>query len=221
MLLNDYEAIIFDFDGVFLDSEPLHYEACYTIFNDIGINISYEEFTEKYLGLADREMFPLIFRHNNYHVNSDEINSFIKQKVINYIDIIENKDDLPLIRGLEKYIAYLAEQNKKIAICSGPARNEIMSVLKNLKDNYLTNHFNTIIASEDVTQGKPSPEGYLLTARKLNVSPDKCLVIEDSPHGIMAAKNAGMNVIALLTTQSKDNLKEADYIAQDFNQLMA
>jgi beta-phosphoglucomutase len=96
-----------------------------------------------------------------------------------------------------------------------------MSVLKNLKVNYLTNHFNTIIASEDVTQGKPSPEGYLLTARKLNVFPDKCLVIEDSPHGIMAAKNAGMNVIALLTTQSKDNLKEADYIAQDFNQLMA
>nr|WP_269570401.1 HAD family hydrolase [Legionella tunisiensis] len=81
-------------------------------------------------------------------------------------------------------------------------------------------HFNTIVTADHVRYGKPSPEGYLLTAKKLGFSPNQCLVIEDSPHGIIAAKEAGMLVIALLTSYQEAELLQADYIARDFETLM-
>lgn len=215
-----FQAVIFDFDGVILDSEPLHYEACSHIFKQLGLVLSYEEYVEKYLGLSDKEMFPKLFSAKNLSFSLEKINTLIEEKTKYYQEIVELCDTLPMIDSVDRYIGYISQKIPKLAICSGSTRNEIMAVLTKFKQGKLQTYFNTIVTSEDIQKGKPSPEGYLLTAKRLSVSPNQCLVIEDTPHGIEAAKSAGMHVIALLTSYKKDQLLQADKIISHFNQLI-
>lgn len=215
-----FQAVIFDFDGVILDSEPLHYEACSHVFNQLGLTLSYAEYTEKYLGLSDKEMFPKLFSAKNLSFSLDKINALIEEKTKQYQEIIKLCDNLPMIDSVDRYINYVSQKTPKLAICSGSTRNEVMAVLTKFKQGELQTYFNTIVTSEDVQHGKPSPEGYLLTAKQLNVSPNQCLVIEDTPLGIEAAKAAGMHVIALLTSYKKEELHHADKIISHFNQLI-
>jgi beta-phosphoglucomutase len=215
-----FQAVIFDFDGVILDSEPLHYEACSQVFKQLGLALNYAEYVEKYLGLSDKEMFPKFFSAKNFRFSSDKINTLIEEKTKQYQEIIKQCDSLPMIDSVDRYIDFISQKIPKLAICSGSTRNEIMAVLTKLKHGELQTYFNTIVTSEDVRHGKPSPEGYLLTAKRMNVCPSQCLVIEDAPHGIEAAKAAGMHVIALLTSYKKDQLQHADKIVTHFNQLI-
>lgn len=150
----------------------------------------------------------------------DKINALIEEKTSRYQEIIKQCDELPMINSVDQYILYISKKISKISICSGSARNEIMAVLTKLKQGRLQAYFNTIVTSEDIQRGKPSPDGYLLTAQRLNVSPDQCLVIEDTPHGVEAAKAAGMYVVALLTSYTKDQLQKADKIINNFSQLI-
>lgn len=215
-----FQAVIFDFDGVILDSEPLHYEACCHVFKTLELTLNYAEYVEKYLGLSDKEMFPKFFSARNYHFSRDEMNVFFEEKTKQYQEIIRQCDNLPMIDSVDQYIDYISKKVPKLAICSGSTRNEILAVLMKLKQGGLQPYFNAMVTSEDVQHGKPSPEGYLLTAQRLNVSPNQCLVIEDTPHGVEAAKAAGMYAIALLTTYTKDQLQHADEVITHFSQLI-
>ncbi|CDZ76137.1 Phosphorylated carbohydrates phosphatase [Legionella massiliensis] len=215
-----FQALIFDFDGVILDSEPLHYEACSFVFKQLGLALSYEEYVEKYLGLSDKEMFPKVLSAKNFNLSLDKINALIEEKTKHYQEIVRLCDSLPMIDSVDRYIEYISQKIPKLAICSGSTRNEIRAVLTKLKQGRLQSYFNTIITSEDVQQGKPSPEGYLLTAKQLNVPPSECLVIEDTPHGVDAAKAAGMQAIAILTSYKKDQFQHADKVITNFNQLI-
>lgn len=217
---NMFQAVIFDFDGVILDSEPLHYQACCSVLEKRGLALSYDEYVDKYLGLCDKEMFPKLFSEKGCRFSLDQIQEFIREKTARYQEIMKARDDLPMIDAVDQYLFYISKKISKIGICSGSTRDEIMTVLSKLKHGRLKTYFNTIVTSEDVQHGKPSPEGYLLTAQKLHVSPDQCLVIEDAPHGIEAAKAAGMYVVALLTTYTKRQLQNADQIINHFNQLI-
>lgn len=219
-MINPFEAIIFDFDGVILDSEPLHYDACCVVFNSIGIKLSYKEYRNDYLGLADKEMFPKLLHNKKYSFSADEISSLIQQKVAAYTEIITTHKNLPVLPNFEQFILELAARNKKMAICSGSTRKEIAVVLSNYKEGKLQPYFEFIVTAEDVQVGKPSPEGYLLTAKHLAISPSSCLVIEDTPHGITAAKRAGMQVIGLCTSYEHHELSNADYIVPNYNYLM-
>ena len=215
-----FQAVIFDFDGVILDSEPLHYKACSYVLENLGLVLSYPEFVEKYLGICDKEMFPKLFSQKNYSLSLDKMNALIEEKTKRYQEIIRQCDKLPMIDFVDQYIAYVSKKVPKIAICSGSTRNEIMAVLEKLKQGALKASFDTIVSSEDVQHGKPSPEGYLLTAKRLNISPSRCLVIEDTPHGVEAAKAAGMYVIALLTSYTRNQLQHAYKIISHFSQLV-
>lgn len=215
-----FQAVIFDFDGVILDSEPLHYKACAAVFEKIGLILDYEEYVDKYLGFADKDMFPKLFSDRGFDYSADNINAFIAEKVSRYQEIIRHSNDLPIIDSVDQYLVELSKRSTKIAICSGSTRHEIMAVLTKLKQGELLTYFNTIVTSEDVQRGKPSPEGYLLSTQRLEVRPEQCLVIEDTPHGIEAAKTAGMYVVALLTSYSKNELKNADKIISNFSELI-
>lgn len=196
MIPKTIQAVIFDFDGVIIDSEPLHYEACLNVLKETGVNLSYKEYVKKYLGLSDKEMFPQLLMDRGRQFAANEITSLINKKIEHYINIINIHPNLPFTKNITQYIEKLIQEKKKIAICSGSTKKEILAVLTKLNGGSFLPYFNTIVTSEDVEHGKPSPEGYLLTAKRLGVSPDKCLVIEDSSHGIEAATKAGMCVIA-------------------------
>lgn len=215
-----YQALIFDFDGVILDSEPLHYEACFYVLKPFGLKLDYTEYVEKYLGFTDKELFPKLLFEKNISCSLDKMNVLIEEKSKQYQELIKQCEHLPMVDSVDRYLDYISQKIAKLAICSGSRRAEIMTVLMKLKQGQLGTYFNTIVTSEDVQQGKPSPEGYLLTANRLNVSPKHCLVIEDTPHGVKAAKDAGMDVIALLTSYKKEQLQHADQIITHFNQLI-
>lgn len=215
-----FDAVIFDFDGVILNSEPLHYQACCEIFKPLGIEFAWSEFLDNYIGTPDKEMFPLIFKNKHLVFSPSETKRFIERKVEFYTEIINSRDCLPIVSGVDKYIKYLNNLGKKTAICSGSTRDEINAVLSKFNNGELLDYFKIIVSTEDVQFGKPSPEGYLLTAKKLNVSPEKCLVIEDAPHGITAAKAAGMKVFALPTTQHTSKLSHADRVVESFAELV-
>lgn len=214
------KAVIFDFDGVIIDSEPLHYEACLEVFASIGIKLSYSLYEKKYLGLSDDEMFPMIledFGHEEL-INSETLTTLKAQKVQLYINIIKEKVKLPFIDGLFKLMKKLVESRVKMAICSGSTRSEILAVIDRI-DKKISKCFEVITSSEDVTHGKPAPEGYLLTAKKLGVSPENCLVIEDSRFGIQAAIDAKMKVFAFYTNQNMEEFSKLCQIFKDHNEI--
>ncbi|STX52628.1 HAD-superfamily hydrolase [Legionella busanensis] len=213
-------AIIFDFDGVILDSEPLHYKACCQVLAPLGLALSYDDYQKNYLGLSDKDMFPQLMRDKQYSISNEDIIKLIHQKAIAYTEIILHHPTLPIIDGFPEFLTNIAKKVKKIAICSGSTKNEINSALTKIAQGKLQTYFNTIVTSEDVSHGKPSPEGYLLTAQKMNVSPKHCLVIEDTPLGIEAAKAAGMQVIGLLTSYKNKYDLNTNKAVSNFNQLL-
>ncbi|MGQ3888482.1 HAD family hydrolase [Legionella sp. CNM-1927-20] len=214
------EAIIFDFDGVILDSEPLHYKACCQVLAPLGLTLSYDDYQKNYLGLSDKEMFPQLMHDINYAISIEDIAELIRKKVAAYQEIISHCPALPIIDGFPEFLSKIATQVKKIAICSGSTKNEINSALARIVQGKLQTYFNTIVTSEDVSHGKPSPEGYLLTAQRINITPKHCLVIEDTPFGIQAAKAAGMQVIGLLTSYKNKYDLKVNKTASNFNQLL-
>ncbi|MBN9231139.1 MAG: beta-phosphoglucomutase [Legionella sp. 40-6] len=220
IISSNIHAIIFDFDGVILHSEPLHYEACCTALSPLGIDLDYEEFADGYLGLADKDMFPKLLADKNYSIATHDLTCLIKQKQNYYVDLINRKTYLPLIDFFEQFLFKASQNIDKIAICTGAAFSEIQAVLNKVRQGKLCRYFSVIVTSEHVAQGKPSPEGYLLAAQRLEVSPKHCLVIEDTHHGLKAAQRAGMQTIGLMTTYTRNELLIADRIAHGYIELL-
>ena len=212
-------TIIFDFDGVILDSEPLHFKALVQVLNQLGISLDYEEYRTYYLGLSDISVFPRILSDKGVEFSSTQINQWIDLKVAVYNELIEKSEQLPMTPNLDWFLIRVAKHYEKIGICSGSNRYSILKILEKIHYGRLAPYFKTIVSCEDVTLGKPSPEGYLLTAQRLQSNPEHCLVIEDSEHGVTAAKAGGMLVAGLLTTLNRNQLAHADIIAQDFKEL--
>ena len=213
------KAIIFDFDGVIFNSEPLHWEACNAVFKQIGFTFTYNYYLEKYVGLSDIEMFPRILTEYGYNYHIDEIKRLMDSKIKAYENIIRASSDLMGIQGLPQFLATANKIISSFAICSGSTRSELEITLSKLERGSLKNYFDLIITSEDVREGKPSPEGYLKVAETLGVSPESCLVIEDTKNGIFAARNANMKVIGLTTTHKMETLIDADFIIDGYDQI--
>lgn len=215
-----FEAVIFDFDGVILNSEPIHYQACVQVLSSLDIRLDYPEYVEKYLGLADKDMFPKILTDRGMRYTPADRDALVARKLHIYQEMIHRNDHLPMITHVDNYLLHISKIVRKIAICTGSSRKEVDLILAKLKQGIFQSYFDLMVTADDVQQGKPSPEGYLLTAKHLNVVPEQCLVIEDTPHGVAAAKAAGMYAVALLTTYQRHQFQHADKVIDGFQQLM-
>jgi len=221
MIHTKFKAIVFDFDGVILDSEHLHYKAYCPVFDKIGLAITYEEYAaENYIGLSGKQIFSQLLFNKGYRFSTKKINDLFNMKIECYCDIVQHTYSLLLIKDIRQYCAQILKDGNKLAICTGMAKQEINFVLAKLNSHRLLPSFHTIVSADDVRNAKPSPEGYLLAAERLQVSPKECLVIEDSPHGVEAAKRAGMYTAAILTTHEKHQLTKADKIISSFADLL-
>lgn len=207
------KAVIFDFDGVISDSEPCHFAATNKVLQDFGIQMSEEDYYAQFLGYSDYEMFEAIKEKYKTDFNGVGIEKIIKRKAIFFEEVIRETDHL--IEGIPELIAKLKKNKIKIAIYSGalPADIKIM-----LEDSGMAEFFDCIVTADDVTKGKPDPEGYLLALKKINdisdypISAKQCVVIEDSRWGIVAAKKAGMQVVAVTNSYPAEELEDADMI---------
>jgi beta-phosphoglucomutase len=207
-------AVIFDFDGVIADTEPLHYESLRRTLADIEIVLTEQDYYADYLGFDDRGCIEEALRINRRPIAPPLVEELMAKKAVAYLTSI--KDHLVIFPGVKELVEE-ATATYPIAIASGALRAEIELVLDQIG---IRKAFRHITSAEDVTNGKPDPEPFLHALAGLNhrlsaapISPEACLVIEDSRPGIRAAKSAGMKVLAVTNTHTMQDLHEADAIS--------
>ncbi len=183
------KAVIFDMDGLLIDSEPLWQEAEMLIFKQVNIMLT-PELCLQTKGLRIDEVVDYWYQKYPWkNLSKQEVEEFIVAKVI---ELIHLKGE-PLA-GVDYAISFVKQKQVKIALASSSASKIIQAALQKLN---LTDIFAEIYSAESEVLGKPHPGVYLTTANKLNVSPQECLALEDSLNGVLAAKAAQMKCIAI------------------------
>ena len=194
---NKVRAVIFDMDGVISDTQQVHAISEVSILRDYGIELEAEEISRKYAGVTDREMFQEIF--TNFDKKDINLDMVIEKKWKNMMDVVKGR--VTEINGLKVLIERLKANELPLAVASASRISFIELVLAELK---LRDKFDVITSSEEVDDGKPDPAVFLLTAKKLSIPPENCVVIEDGVSGMIAAKKTGMKCIGLVDDISKD-----------------
>lgn len=185
-------AIIFDFDGVIVDSEPLHEAALLQCARERGMSFTHDQYMTKLIGLADRDCLPVLYQLNGRTPSAEEHASYFAQKKRLVHEMIERGE----AKGFPGTLALIRDASGSVplAVCSGAIRPEIEMVLKSLE---IVQHFRTIVSADEVRNSKPDPEGYRKAAAALEQSPAYCIALEDTPTGCRAALAAGLRVIAV------------------------
>jgi len=212
------EAIIFDFDGVITDTEPLHYEAFARVLPGFDIQLSRETYFARYAGLSDREILRRILAEGGPHLPHAECLRLLRDKDAAYRQRIRR--GIEPLAGLRSFVEHAAS-HMPLAICSGSKTVEIEMILREIG---IAAYFQMIVAVEDVPVSKPDPAGYLLALSRIKaampgLTPDGCLVFEDSEAGIAAAESAAMRVIAIRKDYPVAGTDRADAIIDGFDGL--
>jgi beta-phosphoglucomutase len=210
-------AIIFDFDGVVADSEPLHLAMFQRVLSEAGFPLSPQEYYADYLGYDDKGCFRAFLTARGQSPSNEMLDNLVAKKARTYLDHI--KQTLTIFPGVRELVRAAAARHR-LAIASGALRHEIEYVLDCAG---IRKEFEHITSAEDVCHGKPNPEPFMHALAALNqaaqsgqtqLAPDNCLVIEDSIPGIRAAHAAGMKVLAVSNTHTIQDLHEADALTQ-------
>lgn len=216
-------AIIFDFNGVIADDEPLHLELFQKVLAEEGLVLTEEDYYGKnYLGMDDRGCFGAVLKAYGRNATEADIQRLIDRKARYYQQLIQER--LILFPGAVDFVKRAADRYP-LAIASGALRHEIEIIVNHAG---IKSCFTAIVSAEDVREGKPSPEGFTKALEKLNRSPGRtdqpiqpaeCLVIEDSPFGIAAAHSAGMKCIAITNSYPAERLEGANLIIKSLEGL--
>lgn len=205
------KAIIFDFDGVLADTEPLHFRMFQQVLQEERIPLGEDEYYQKYVGFDDRDCFHAILSEHGRSTSPETIRRLVAQKAVMMLDHL--KATPVVYPGIKEFVKSVASRYR-LAVVSGALRQEIELILQTAA---MRADFEHITSAEDVRNGKPDPEGYLHALRSLNrntpILAQECLVIEDTLFGIQAAHAAGMRCLAVSTTFPADQLTSADAIA--------
>lgn len=200
------QAIVFDFDGVLADSEPLHLRAYQEVLQGLGIPLTRDDYYASYLGFDDAGVFSALGERYGLTLGQPRLDALIAEKGRVFDAIIESTD--VLYPGAAACIEALAGAFP-LGIASGALRPEIEAILKGAG---LRHHFRFIVASGDTPRSKPAPDPYLRAAELHGLPPSACLAIEDSHWGITSAKEAGMRCIGITTTYPAGQLTLADRV---------
>ncbi len=196
------KAVIFDMDGVIVDSENLWKQAEYEVFTSLGVEVT-EEHSEITKSMTTSDVTKFWYDKSPW---KDQDLDTVEQSVISkVIELIESEECQ--ISGVKDFIEKLKADNYKIGLATNSPSRIIPTVLHKLDIAHL---FDTISSAEFEEKGKPDPAIYLKTAKKLNINPKDCIVIEDSYTGMLAAKNAGMTVVAFTNGSEEINHELAD-----------
>jgi beta-phosphoglucomutase len=216
------KAFIFDFDGVIVDTEPLHYRAFQQILEPRGLGFSWKEYVETYMGFDDRDAFTEAFGSKGTSLEHGELSRLIARKADIFQDVIQ--EGITPYPGVVELIKALHRAEVPLAICSGALRSDIVPILEMLD---IGGCFDVIVTAEDVARSKPDPECYRIAFEKLRerrseakFSSIDTIAIEDTPAGISAASSAGLRVIAVTNSYDVDQLTGADHTVESLEQLL-
>jgi beta-phosphoglucomutase len=205
-------AVLFDFDGVIVNSEPLHFHAFHEVLAEEGIDLSEDEYYTELIGFDDKGAFRHVFAHHHRALDPKTFLRVMTRKSEAMMELIHARK-YSALPGVEEFVRSLWRKYP-LAICSGALREEIEAMLEGVN---LRDCFRVIVAAEDVTVGKPDPQGYLLTAElladkiKSPLKPGDCLIVEDAPTVIRSVRAVGFRVLAVATSYPLEKLADAHY----------
>lgn len=216
------DAIVFDFDGVIADSEPVHFRCFAEELRPLGIELGEPEYYSRYIGYEDHEGFEVMLRDRD--VDFDE--ALVERLVAGKTAKLQHhmRETIAPIVGTLEWIAALRRRAMPMAICSGAQREEVELGLERFD---LAGAFPVIVAAQDVDRSKPDPQGYAQAVERLGaeigraLQPGRCLAIEDSAAGIAAARGAGLAVVAITSSHPAGELTAADCVVDSLAELDA
>ncbi len=213
-------AVIFDFDGVLADTEDLHCAAFQQVARDRGFALSRDDYYRRFLGLPDHDCIAALCAEAGQPPPAAELDRLVARKRLRFAELSQTTDLYPgvaaALRRLHPHFA--------LAIASGAARDEIEAVLGRAQVRRL---FGAVVAAEDVAAGKPAPDPFLCALDRLNrrrprpLDSRECVVVEDSPAGVAAARAAGMRCIAVATSHDRVAFAAADAVIDGVAHLRA
>ncbi len=207
------KTVIFDMDGVIVDTEPVHSYAYFQHFAELNIDVSKEMFTS-FMGNSTRNTFQKL---KDLFPIDGEVEDLIQRKRTLFNDAFDNKEDLVLLEGVEKLITDLHQNGIQLIVASSASKVTIDRVFKRFN---LHQYFTHIVSGEDFPNSKPHPAIFEFAADLSVASKENCIVIEDSTNGVIAAKAAGIFCIGYNSIHSKlQDLTRADVVINHFNEL--
>ena len=208
------QAVIFDFDGIIVDTEPLHHRAFCRVLEPLNLPLSWGRYYEHYLGFDDRDVLRTRFDEEGIHLEEAMMRRLIDEKAQAFLDII-HQEGVEAFPGVVELVKLL-HGHVPLAIASGALASDIEPILEMLE---LTACFKERVTADQVHISKPDPESYREAFARLKVAyPDRvsdplcCLAIEDTPAGVQAAKGAGLRVLAVSNTYEPGALDAADRV---------
>jgi len=204
------KAIIFDLDGVIVDTAKYHFIAWKKVADELGIPFT-EKDNELLKGVSRTKSLDIILKLGNKNLSEVEKSQLLKQKNAHYLTLISQMNTEEMLPGIKELLQGL--QNENIPFALGSASKNARRILRALQ---IEDWFTAIVDGNDVSQAKPDPEVFLLAAKKMNFTPENCIVVEDAQAGIEAAKKAGMYSIGI---GDKTTLKQADLVLPETKDL--
>ena len=207
------KAVIFDMDGVIFDTEKVYLDIWIEVFEKYGYKMTKELYVNV-MGTGRKNVIKTFLENFGDDL---PIEKMYEEKDNQLFYIIENQG-IPLKEGVKELFSMLKEKNYKIALATSAKRERVE---KQIKDKWLKESFDAIVCGDDVEKGKPSPDIFLKAAKKIDVEPENCFVVEDSPAGIKAAFSGGMKGIHVedLKVADEDILKYCEKNFKNFQEI--
>lgn len=209
-IFRELKAVIFDLDGVIVNTMPFHAKAWQNTFKKFGIRVTKKEIYLREGEKWDKTFYDILTKHRI------KITKEIKKEVFKHREnVFKNILKIRIFKDAPPLIKHLKESGLKLALVTGTPRKEVKRILPKA----IYSSFDVIIPSDEVRHGKPHPEPFKKALRGLKTRPSEAIVIENAPNGIKAAKGAGLRVIAVETSLSRQYLKGADIILTSLGKL--
>ena len=204
------KAVIFDLDGVIVDSEPLNDMHFPAYLKKMGVTIT-QDFLDRFRGTSSKTQWTYLKKEFNL---KPPLETLMANSSKDYFSFLLAIPDLKSMPGLTEFIEQLRQLALQLAVGSSASKKRIDMILDRLK---IGKHFSVIVSGHDVSEAKPEPDIFLLAAKRMNVHPSSCIVIEDAMNGVIAAKRAGMKCIGYAgAANNKQDLSGADLIIDNF-----
>jgi len=204
------KVFIFDLDGVIVDTAKYHYLAWRNLANDLGFDFTKAQ-NEQLKGISRVRSLEILLDIGKIELSEDKKQKLLTEKNQEYLEYVNNMTADEILPGIKDVLDFLDKNNIKYAL--GSASKNAPQILKKVG---LFERFTAIVDGNNVSKAKPDPEVFLIAAKKLNKSPNECIVIEDASAGIQAANRANMTSVGI---GDKIVLSEADYIFANTNEL--
>jgi len=210
MLTSKAKAVIWDMDGVIADTAPYHFKAWQQVFKKRGVDFTEADFRRNFGRRNDTIIIDIL----GEHTSPTEVDNIVREKEESFRNKI--RDNIKPLPGAIELMKSLREHGFSIALASSAPIENIQLVLEGLGIN---DYFQAIVWGREVKEGKPSPQGFLLAAKKLGLAPESCIVIEDAVAGVTAAKRAGMSCLAVTNAHPRTSLTEAGHVIDSLEEI--